>query len=66
MELNPKEIDAKFAALIEQRNSAMNQVVNMAAVIATQAARIEELESLISIAEAAAPINEEQINATDS
>lgn len=43
-QLDPIEIDAKLNALLAQREQAMNQIVNMAAMIAKLQAKVKELE----------------------
>lgn len=43
--MNELEINAKFNALIDQRNNAMNQVVNLLGELAVAQAKINALES---------------------
>lgn len=50
--MNEAQINAQFAALIEQRNSAQNQIVNMAGQSAIDKARIAELENALDAAQA--------------
>lgn len=46
--MNEIEINAKFAALIAQRNDAQNVAVNLAGSLAVAQERIKELENQIS------------------
>lgn len=51
--MNEIEINAKFAALIAQRNDAQNVAVNLAGSLAVAQERIKELENQISKLETA-------------
>lgn len=55
--MNEIEINAKFAALIAQRNDALNVTVNLAGSLEVANARIKELEA--QLADAQAPIDEQ-------
>ena len=50
--MNEQAINAQFAMLMDQRNSAMNQVVNLAGQAAIDKARIAELEKALEAAQA--------------
>lgn len=50
--MNEIEINAKFAALIAQRNDAQNVAVNLAGALAVAQARINELEARVAAHEA--------------
>lgn len=52
-QMNEIEINAKFAALIAQRNDAQNVAVNLAGSLAVAQERIKELENQISKLETA-------------
>lgn len=46
--MNELEINAKFGALIAQRNDAQNNYVNLAGALAIAHARIKELEAQLA------------------
>lgn len=50
--MNETAINAQFAMLMEQRNSAQNQIVNMTGQAAIDKARIAELEKALEAAQA--------------
>lgn len=50
--MNETAINAQFAMLMDQRNSAMNQVVNLTGQAAIDKARIAELEAALEAAQA--------------
>ena len=55
--MNETQVNAQFAALVEQRNNALNQVVNMAGALAEAGSKIKELTAQL---EAATAIIEEE------
>lgn len=46
--MNEAQVNAQFAALVEQRNNALNQVVNLAGEIAVLKQKLEAATALVS------------------
>lgn len=61
--MNEQAINAQFAMLMDQRNSAMNQVVNLTGQAAIDKARIAELEKALEAAQALVAQNAEVVDA---
>lgn len=50
--MNEIQINAQFSALVEQRNAALNSVVNMAGELAVLKDKVAELEKKLDVATA--------------
>lgn len=55
--MNETQINAQFAALVEQRNAALNTAVNLSGEIAVLQAKVKELEGKLI----AVPVEEVEI-----